>query len=52
MNDEEARLRDYFAGQALAGAITHEGEVDCDYIAEWCYKIADAMIRQRGEKQC
>lgn len=51
MNDEEKRLRDYFAGQALAGAVTHEGEEDCEYLAKWSYEMADAMLRQRA-KQC
>jgi hypothetical protein len=44
-------LRDYFASQALAGWISTFGP---DYgdphpggIAELCYEIADAMMRQR-----
>lgn len=38
-------LRDYFAGQALTaiGAI----DITDDKIAEACYAIADAMLRER-----
>ena len=45
-------LRDYFAGQALAGCCQHE-EFDQgaeNIMAEWCYEIADAMLKER-EKQ-
>ncbi|WP_375568713.1 hypothetical protein ABWH92_12175 [Ahrensia marina] len=44
-------LRDWFAGQALAGiaSISNEGfslsEVDC---AAWAYQYADAMIAARS----
>lgn len=39
-------LRDYFAGQALAGLAGSFGQmvVPC---AELCYKIADAMLEAR-----
>lgn len=39
-------LRDWFAGQALAGC-----SVDlCDprMVAEWCYGVADAMLAARN----
>lgn len=45
-------LRDYFAGQALAGMLSHpETELDkrdlVPYMYE-CYQIADAMLAARG----
>jgi len=45
-------LRDYFAGQALAGALANEvaspfGEPKA--IPEQCYKFADAMIKERDK---
>jgi hypothetical protein len=44
-------LRDDFAGQALAAVINgrghFDGSGDKEYIAEWAYKIADAMIAER-----
>ncbi len=40
-------LRDYFAGQALASVMidfhAHPGT------AEYCYKMADAMLKEREE---
>lgn len=43
-------LRDWFAGQALAGWMTSE-DVPCDErIAERCYQIADAMLAARSAK--
>jgi hypothetical protein len=44
-------LRDWFAGQALAGAIAKHG-TDCtqgwhDNVAERCYDYADAMLKAR-----
>jgi len=45
-------LRDWFAGQALAGMFdfkTAETEED-DYLANIAYKIADAMIAERDGK--
>jgi hypothetical protein len=53
MNNEKMSLRDYFAGQALCGksillpgaflSTPHE-------IANWCYKIADAMLEERNKE--
>ena len=48
-------LRDYFAGQALAGDLQQGAQEDMHYswwnepskIAERAYKIADAMIKER-----
>lgn len=46
-------LRDWFAGQALAGEITDYRGTDAalfaDAIAARCYAIADAMIAARGD---
>jgi hypothetical protein len=45
-------LRDYFAGQALAGVSANpEPGLDSDEdAASWCYHIADAMIAARDRK--
>lgn len=43
-------LRDYFAGQALAGLPSHMKEFQTDHrikIAEWAYGLADAMLEAR-----
>jgi hypothetical protein len=55
-------LRDYFAGQVLAGSTTDEcfgvashlsGEVAAEKArmdaARWCYQMADAMLKARGD---
>ena len=39
-------LRDYFAGQVLAGHPIEEGSLPL-YIARNCYAIADAMLAER-----
>ena len=46
-------LRDYFAGQVLAGMGEHlmKTRDDLQGVAESCYKIADAMIEVRNEKK-
>ena len=43
-------LRDYFAGQALAG-IASDPDVDISIYdrAKWSYRMADAMLEARGE---
>lgn len=52
--DEE--LRDYFAAQALAGMLAHQGlDAKCpwsntDLFARYCYAMADAMLKARKEK--
>ena len=44
-------LRDYFAGQALAGIMTNIkqdfGENPQEHIAKICYDYADALIKER-----
>ena len=42
-------LRDYFAGQALAGICSDNEATDVEWIARWCWKVADEMIRAREE---
>lgn len=42
-------LRDYFAGQALAGLVASDNSNwgGCEDAAGWCYEMADAMLRAR-----
>lgn len=43
-------LRDYFAGQALAGiAADPDVDISTDERARWSYRMADAMLKARGE---
>jgi hypothetical protein len=43
-------LRDWFAGQALMGAVAHgTGGCTAEYLASDSYQIADAMIAARKE---
>ena len=42
-------MRDYFAGQALAGLVTHQ-RVEAKQVAEDSYMLADAMLVAGGEK--
>ena len=42
-------LRDWFAGQALAGNIGNPWATDAEALALRFYKIADAMIAARKE---
>lgn len=39
-------LRDYFAGQALAAFVVHNGS-DAEDIAQKVYEVADAMMKAR-----
>jgi hypothetical protein len=42
-------LRDYFAGQAII-AYHSDGEFsDSEDVANWCYRLADAMLEARKE---
>lgn len=43
-DSEGMSLRDWFAGQALAGRMTHMADQP---LAEYCYRIADAMLAAR-----
>lgn len=44
-------IRDWFAGQALAGICAHEemGNADSTAQARWAYSSADAMIAARSK---
>lgn len=45
-------LRDYFAGQALAGLIANKRHISLDTgpdgDAVWCYAVADHMLAERS----
>ena len=43
-------LRDWFAGQALAGADFDEWR-EYDHLARHCYQVADAMLAAREATQ-
>lgn len=55
--NEGMSLRDYFAGQALAGwlgsfgADHEEDEVEGQTVAAFAYRIADAMLCERSKRQ-
>lgn len=45
------QLRDYFAAKAMSGWLASYGEnaaVKIDHVAEFAYKVADAMLVARG----
>jgi len=52
-------LRDYFAGQALAGLCSHNDFTDGSYdtidgfalFAKWSYDFADAMLAEREKEE-
>ena len=44
-------LRDWFAGQALAGLLASGGAADWSNDAENAYRAADAMLAAREEKK-
>jgi hypothetical protein len=45
-------LRDYFAGQAMQGQLSHFNcGKDPKYIAHWSYKYADAMLAERQKER-
>jgi len=45
-------LRDWFAGQALAGncAADTENQYSVDKLARWSYETADAMLAERAKE--
>jgi hypothetical protein len=43
-------LRDWFAGQALAGRMPHDQGYSAAQLADGAYAMADAMIAERGKK--
>ena len=45
-------LRDYFAGQAMAGQLADpDGEIDPKLIAKWSYAYANAMLAEREKER-
>lgn len=40
-------LRDWFAGQAISGAATHEASNN--KLAAWAYDLADEMMKERNK---
>jgi len=49
-------LRDWFAGQALVGTLSQQGDephtaVRCEAWARWAYDVADAMLAARKAVQ-
>jgi len=40
-------VRDWFAGQALAGTMVGDDVEHCDRMGRYCYKMADAMMAER-----
>jgi len=50
--DPGMSLRDWFAGQALAGlcaSTTHDDSPGTALLATWAYQQADAMLKARGK---
>ncbi len=48
IDNQGMSLRDYFAGQALAGFRAHPANPDTPKtVAMFCYEIADAMLAER-----
>lgn len=43
-------LRDWFAGQALAGLVTDYSTKEAKLLARHCYEYADAMLEAREVK--
>lgn len=43
-------LRDWFAGQALAGAFRGDSAIHDAYTCMRCYELADAMLKAREGK--
>lgn len=41
-------LRDRFAIAAMSATCNDNDWISADYMAEWCYKQADAMLKARG----
>ena len=48
-------LRDWFAGQAVSGLcqgtyLTQPGKTNHKFVAEFCYRVADAMLEARNKE--
>lgn len=44
-------MRDYFAAQALSWACANQNVDSSREVAEWAYRVADAMMEARKAKQ-
>lgn len=45
-------LRDWFAGQALAGQLANaDSEINMTFLAKWSYEYADAMLAERKKQK-
>lgn len=48
-------LRDYFAGQVLAGLVAYPGRQNetnaPEHFARWAYAVSDAMIAERSKTE-
>lgn len=40
-------MRDYFAAKAMQGMMVGVEMPSCDYIADYAYRMADAMLEER-----
>jgi len=46
--DEGMTLRDYFAAKAMQGLLSDGvGSLSDEELADWAYKLADAMLKHR-----
>jgi hypothetical protein len=51
ITNEGMTLRDYFAGQLVAGISCSDTLQTPEIEAEWAYKMADAMLAEREKGQ-
>lgn len=51
INQEGMTLLDYFAGQALIGYATDAIGLSSERMAELCYDMAEAMLKEREERK-
>lgn len=53
MRDPGMTLRDWFAGQALAGMLANSADnwSDHSFAAKWAYEAADAMLAERAKAE-
>ena len=49
ITEQGMTLRDYFAAKAMQGMMVEVHDPDCNYIAEVSYRMADEMMKARGE---
>ena len=43
-------LRDYFAAQAMNGICSRVNATNLTDLADWSYKISDAMLKERAKQ--